>query len=115
VISAFNFPVAVWAWNAMIAMVCGDVVVWKPSEKAPLCSVACQNIFQKVLQENDVPEGVVSVVNGDYKVGEYMTTDGRMPLISATGSIRMGKIVGQTVAARLGRTFWSWGVTMGLS
>jgi aldehyde dehydrogenase (NAD+) len=114
VISAFNFPVAVWAWNAMIAMVCGDVVVWKPSEKAPLCSVACQNIFQKVLQDNEVPEGVVSVVNGDYKVGEYMTTDGRMPLISATGSIRMGKIVGQTVAARLGRTILELGGNNGI-
>jgi aldehyde dehydrogenase (NAD+) len=114
VISAFNFPVAVWAWNAMIAMVCGDVVVWKPSEKAPLCSVACQNIFQKVLQDNEVPEGVVSVINGDYKVGEYMTTDGRMPLISATGSIRMGKIVGQTVAARLGRTILELGGNNGI-
>lgn len=103
IISAFNFPVAVWSWNAMIAMVCGDVCVWKPSEKAPLCGVACQNILKEVLEKNNVPEGVSCIVNGDYKVGEFMTKDGRVPLISATGSTRMGKIVGQTVAARLGR------------
>ncbi|MEZ4955437.1 MAG: aldehyde dehydrogenase family protein [Saprospiraceae bacterium] len=103
IISAFNFPVAVWSWNAMIAMVCGDVCVWKPSEKTPLCGVACQNILKKVLKANKVPEGVSCLINGDYKVGEYMTTDTNIPLISATGSTRMGKIVGQTVAARLGR------------
>jgi aldehyde dehydrogenase (NAD+) len=109
IISAFNFPVAVWSWNAMIALVCGDVCVWKPSEKAPLCGVACQNIFKKVLENNMVPEGVVNLVNGDYKVGEYMTTDGRVPLVSATGSTRMGKIVGQTVAGRLGRSLLELG------
>ncbi len=109
IISAFNFPVAVWSWNAMIALVCGDVVVWKPSEKAPLCGVACQNIFHKVLQDNDVPEGVVSIINGNYRVGEFMTKDKRVPLVSATGSIRMGKIVGQTVAARLGRSLLELG------
>ena len=90
VISAFNFPVAVWSWNAMIAMVCGDVCVWKASEKAPLCSVACQNIFKDVLKANNVPEGVVNIINGDYKVGEFMTKDTRVPLVSATGSTRMG-------------------------
>ena len=109
IISAFNFPVAVWSWNSMIAMVCGDVCVWKPSEKAPLCGIACQNIFQKVLKENKVPEGVVCLINGDYKVGEYMTTDTRLPLISATGSTRMGKIVGATVAQRLGRSLLELG------
>ena len=109
IISAFNFPVAVWSWNAMIALVCGDVVVWKPSEKVPLCAVACQNIFQKVLQDNEVPEGVVNLINGDYKVGELMTKDERVPLISATGSIRMGKIVGATVAQRLGKTILELG------
>ena len=93
----------------MIALVCGDVVVWKPSEKAPLCGVACQNIFHKVLQDNDVPEGVVSIINGNYRVGEFMTKDKRVPLVSATGSIRMGKIVGQTVAARLGRSLLELG------
>ncbi len=109
IITAFNFPVAVWSWNAMIALVCGDVLVWKPSEKTPLCSIACQNLFRKVLQDNGMPEGVVNVINGNYKVGELMTKDRRVPLISATGSIRMGKIVGQTVAARLGRTLLELG------
>ncbi|MEL6971799.1 MAG: aldehyde dehydrogenase family protein [Bacteroidota bacterium] len=109
VISAFNFPVAVWSWNAMLAMVCGDVVVWKASEKAPLCSVACQNIFKDVLKANDVPEGVVNIINGDYKVGEFMTKDTRIPLVSATGSTRMGKIVGATVAQRLGRSLLELG------
>ena len=109
VISAFNFPVAVWSWNAMIAMVCGDVVVWKPSEKTPLCSVACQHIFQGVLKANDIPEGVVNIINGNYQVGEYMTHDTRVPLVSATGSIRMGKIVGTALAARLGRALLELG------
>ncbi len=109
IISAFNFPVAVWSWNAMLALVCGDVCIWKPSEKTPLCGVACQNIFHKVLKENNVPEGVVSLINGDYRVGEWMTKDTRVPLISATGSTRMGKIVGQTVAGRLGRSLLELG------
>lgn len=109
IISAFNFPVAVWSWNAMLAMVCGDVCVWKASEKAPVCSVACQNIFKDVLKANNVPEGVVNIINGDYKVGEFMTKDKRMPLVSATGSTRMGKIVGATVAERLGRSLLELG------
>ena len=109
VISAFNFPVAVWSWNAMIALVCGDVIVWKPSEKAPLCGVACQQLFHKVLAENDIPEGVSSLINGDYRVGEFMTKDERIPLVSATGSIRMGKIVAATVGARLGRSLLELG------
>lgn len=109
IISAFNFPVAVWSWNSMIALVCGDVCVWKPSEKTPLCGVACQNILKEVLEANDVPEGVSCLINGDYKVGEYMTKDGRVPLVSATGSTRMGKIVGQTVAGRLGRSLLELG------
>ncbi|MGB1217496.1 MAG: aldehyde dehydrogenase family protein, partial [Saprospiraceae bacterium] len=109
IISAFNFPVAVWSWNSMIAMVCGDVNVWKPSEKTPLCSVACQNILQAVLKENNVPEGVSCLINGDYKVGEYMTTDKRIPLVSATGSTRMGKIVAETVGSRLGRSLLELG------
>jgi aldehyde dehydrogenase (NAD+) len=109
IISAFNFPVAVWSWNSMLALVCGDVCIWKPSEKTPLCGVACQNIFHKVLKENNVPEGVVCLINGDYKVGEWMTQDTRVPLISATGSTRMGKIVGQTVAGRLGRSLLELG------
>jgi aldehyde dehydrogenase (NAD+) len=109
IISAFNFPVAVWSWNAMIALVCGDVCVWKASEKAPLCSVACQNLFRKVMEANDLPEGLSAVVNGDYRVGEYMTKDQRVPLISATGSTRMGKMVGKTVAERLGRSLLELG------
>jgi aldehyde dehydrogenase (NAD+) len=109
IISAFNFPVAVWSWNSMIALVCGDVCVWKPSEKAPLCGVACQHIFARVLQANDLPEGISSIITGDYRVGEWMTTDTRIPLISATGSTRMGKIVGATVAQRLGRSLLELG------
>lgn len=109
IISAFNFPVAVWSWNAMIAMVCGDVCIWKPSEKAPLCSVACQNLMKKVLKDNDLPEGIVNLVNGDYRVGEFMTKDQRVPLISATGSTRMGKIVAGEVASRLGKTILELG------
>lgn len=109
VISAFNFPVAVWSWNAMIAMVCGDVVIWKPSEKAPLCGVACQHLFNKVLEANNLPDGISSLIVGDYKVGEWMTKDTRLPLISATGSIRMGKIVGTAVAQRLGKSLLELG------
>ncbi|MEM6878520.1 MAG: aldehyde dehydrogenase family protein, partial [Bacteroidota bacterium] len=109
IISAFNFPVAVWSWNSMIALVCGDVCVWKPSEKAPLCGVACQNIFQQVLADNNLPEGISCLINGDYTVGEFMTKDSRVPLISATGSTRMGKIVSSVVGARLGKTILELG------
>ncbi|HMQ63290.1 MAG TPA: aldehyde dehydrogenase family protein [Flavilitoribacter sp.] len=109
IISAFNFPVAVWSWNAMVALVCGDVCIWKPSEKAPLCGVACQNILQRVLEANDIPEGVSCIINGDYRVGEFLTKDRRIPLVSATGSTRMGKIVGGTVAGRLGRSLLELG------
>lgn len=109
VISAFNFPVAVWAWNSMLAWVCGDVCVWKPSEKTPLCSVACQHIVAQVFKRNAVPEGVSCIINGDYKVGEYMSKDERVPLVSATGSTRMGKIVASTVAQRLGKSLLELG------
>ncbi len=109
IISAFNFPVAVWAWNAALALVCGDVCVWKPSEKTPLCGIACQNILAEVLQENKLPEGISSLVIGDYKVGEMLTHDKRIALLSATGSIRMGKIVAQAVAARLGKSLLELG------
>ncbi|MEM7102169.1 MAG: aldehyde dehydrogenase family protein [Bacteroidota bacterium] len=109
IISAFNFPVAVWSWNAMIALVCGDVCVWKGSEKTPLCSVACQKILEEVLKANDVPEGVSCIITGDYKVGEWMTNDTRIPLVSATGSTRMGKQVAAVVAGRLGRTILELG------
>lgn len=109
IISAFNFPVAVWSWNTALAWVCGDVCVWKPSEKTPLCGVACQKIIATVLKANDLPEGISCLINGDYKVGEMMTHDKRVPLVSATGSIRMGKIVAQAVAARLGKTLLELG------
>ncbi len=109
IISAFNFPVAVWAWNTALAWVCGDVCVWKPSEKTPICGVACQKIIQEVLAENNLPEGISCLINGDYKVGKMMTADTRVPLVSATGSIRMGKIVAQAVAARLGRSLLELG------
>lgn len=109
IISAFNFPVAVWAWNTALAWVCGDVCVWKGSEKTPLCAVACQNIIADVLKENNLPEGISSIINGDYKVGEFMTTDHRIPLISATGSTRMGRIVGATVAERFGKSLLELG------
>ncbi|MEC7755123.1 aldehyde dehydrogenase family protein [Roseivirga sp. UBA1976] len=109
IISAFNFPVAVWSWNTALAWVCGDVCIWKPSEKTPLCAVACQNLIAEVLKDNQMPEGISCMINGDYQVGEYMTKDERVPLVSATGSIRMGKIVGQTVAARLGKSILELG------
>jgi len=109
IISAFNFPVAVWSWNAMIAAVCGDVMIWKASEKTPLCAVACQKIVAEVLKENDLPEGVFNIITGDREVGQWLTEDERIPLISATGSIRMGKEVGKTVAARLGKTILELG------
>ncbi len=109
IISAFNFPVAVWAWNTALAWICGDVCVWKASEKAPLCSIACQNIIADILKANNLPEGISCIINGDYKVGEMMTTDVRIPLISATGSTRMGRIVGATVAQRFGKSLLELG------
>jgi len=109
VISAFNFPVAVYSWNAMIAAICGNTVIWKPSEKTPLCGVAVQNITAEVLRENDLPEGVFGLITGGRDVGEWMTSDVRVPLISATGSIRMGKQVAQVVGARLGKSILELG------
>jgi aldehyde dehydrogenase (NAD+) len=109
VISAFNFPVAVWSWNSMLAWVCGDVCIWKPSEKTPLTALACQNIIQDVLKKNNVPEGVSCIINGGREVGEWMSHDKRMPLISATGSTRMGKAVGAAVGERLGRSLLELG------
>jgi len=109
IISAFNFPVAVWSWNAMIAWVCGNVCLWKPSEKVPLCAIACQKIVAEVFKNNDVPEGVSNLVIGDLEIGKNMAADKRMPLISATGSTRMGKSVGAAVGARLGKTILELG------
>jgi aldehyde dehydrogenase (NAD+) len=109
IISAFNFPVAVWSWNSMLAWVCGDVCIWKPSEKAPLCGVACQKIVQEVFESNGVPEGVSCLVQGGRDVGEWMAEDDRVPLISATGSTRMGKAVSAKVGERLGRSLLELG------
>lgn len=103
IISAFNFPVAVWSWNAAIAWVCGDTCLWKPSEKTPLCSIACQRIIEEVFRKNGVPEGVSCIVNGNFKVGQWMSSSEDIPLVSATGSVRMGKAVGAAVMQRLGR------------
>ncbi|MFV0219541.1 L-piperidine-6-carboxylate dehydrogenase [Empedobacter falsenii] len=109
VISAFNFPVAVWSWNTCLAMVCGDVVVWKPSEKTPLCAVACQHILAEVLKANNISEGVSSLIMGDKTIGELIAQDARVALVSATGSTRMGIEVNKVVAARLGKTILELG------
>lgn len=109
IISAFNFPVAVWAWNTALAWISGDVCIWKPSEKTPLCGVACQNIIADILTKNNLPNGISCLINGDYKVGEMMTTDKKVSLVSATGSIRMGKVVAETVGKRLGKTLLELG------
>mgnify|MGYP002403148726 CR=1 FL=1 len=109
VISAFNFPVAVWSWNSMLAWVCGDVIVWKPSEKTPLCAIACQQIIASVFEKNGVPEGVSTLVVGEREVGEWISKDNRIPLVSATGSTRMGKAVGAAVGERLGRSLLELG------
>jgi len=109
IISAFNFPVAVWSWNAMLAWVCGDVCIWKPSEKTPLSAIACQNIVTEVFQKNNVPEGVSCLIVGEKNLGEQMAKDNRIPLVSATGSTSMGKAVGAAVGARLGRSLLELG------
>ena len=109
IISAFNFPVAVWSWNSLIAMVCGDVCIWKPSEKTPLCGIACQQIISKVFKENKVPEGVCNLITGGREIGEWLCEEPKVALVSATGSTRMGKAVGATVGARLGRSLLELG------
>lgn len=109
IISAFNFPVAVWSWNAAIAWVCGDVCVWKPSEKVPLSAIACQKIVQDIFERNEVHPGVCGLVIGDAEIGKKMASDSRIPLISATGSTRMGKAVGEAVGRRLGKTILELG------
>ena len=109
IISSFNFPVAVWSWNSMIAMVCGDVCIWKPSEKTPLCAVACQHIISKVFKENKVPEGVCNLIVGARDQGEWLCENPKIALVSATGSTRMGKAVSATVGARLGKSILELG------
>lgn len=109
IISAFNFPVAVWSWNSFIAWVCGNTCVWKPSEKTPITAIACQKLVSDIFQKNNVPEGISGLVIGDRTTGELMSNDTRVPLVSATGSTRMGKAVASAVAARLGRSLLELG------
>src|SRR4028118_391679 len=109
IITAFNFPVAVWSWNTILALVCGDVCIWKPSEKTPLCGITCQNIIAEVFKNSDVPEGVVTLVQGGRELGEWLSNDTNIPLVSATGSTRMGKAVSAAVGARLGRSLLELG------
>lgn len=108
IISAFNFPVAVWSWNAALALVCGNVCVWKPSSKTPLCAVACQHIIASVLKANDMPEGISSLITGN-PVGDLMNKDSRIPLVSFTGSTRVGRLVSSAVAERFGKTILELG------
>lgn len=109
IISAFNFPVAVWSWNAALAWVCGNVCVWKPSEKTPITAIACQRIVEDVFAANDIPEGVSCLIIGDREIGELLSNDTRVPLVSATGSTRMGKSVAMSVANRLGKSILELG------
>src|SRR5690554_6664831 len=109
IISAFNFPVAVWSWNTALAWVCGNACVWKPSEKTPLTAIACQNITQKIFEANGVPEGISSLVIGGPKIGQALAADTKISLVSATGSTRMGRSVAQAVAARLGKSLLELG------
>jgi len=109
VISAFNFPVAVWSWNAMIAAVCGNATIWKPSEKTPLSAVAVMQMVARVMKEHNLPEGLFTLVNGDYRIGQALAADPRVALVSATGSTRMGKAVAETVARRLGKSLLELG------
>lgn len=109
IISAFNFPVAVWSWNTALAWVCGDTCIWKPSEKTPITAIACQKIIGDVLKKNGLPEGISCLVIGGREIGELLSADTRIPLVSATGSTRMGKEVATTVAGRLGRSLLELG------
>ena len=109
IISSFNFPVAVWSWNSMIAFICGNTCVWKPSSKTPISAIACQNIIAEVFKANNVPEGVCCLLSGNREIGDWMSNDTRIPLISATGSTNMGKIVGAKVATRFGRSLLELG------
>jgi aldehyde dehydrogenase (NAD+) len=109
IISAFNFPVAVWSWNVALAWICGNVCIWKPSEKTPLCGIACQQIISEVLKENKMPEGISCLLNGGAEVGNWLAEDQRIALISATGSTQRGKDVAQRVGARLGKSLLELG------
>ena len=109
IISAFNFPVAVWSWNVALAWICGNVTVWKPSEKTPVCSIVCQRLIAEVFKENNIPEGVSCLLNGGSEIGKQMASDKRIALVSATGSTSMGRSVATTVAERLGKSLLELG------
>ncbi|WP_018676006.1 L-piperidine-6-carboxylate dehydrogenase [Riemerella columbina] len=109
IISAFNFPVAVWSWNTALAWICGNVTIWKPSEKTPLCAIACQNIIAEVLEENNMPESISSLIVGDHQIGELLVNDTNIPLVSFTGSTKVGRIVSQNVAKRFGKSILELG------
>ena len=109
IISAFNFPVAVWSWNTALAWICGNVTVWKPSEKTPLCAIACQNIIAQVLKENKLPEGISTMIVGDHKIGDQLVNDKNVALVSFTGSTKVGRMVGTNVAQRFGKSILELG------
>ena len=109
IISAFNFPVAVWSWNTALALICGNVTIWKPSEKTPLCGIACQNILSEVLKENNLPEGISSMIVGDHEIGDQLVKDKNVALVSFTGSTKVGRIVGKNVAERFGKSILELG------
>jgi aldehyde dehydrogenase (NAD+) len=109
VITAFNFPVAVWAWNTALAWICGNVTIWKPSEKTPFCAIACQNIMMEVLKENNLPEGISSVLVSDHEIGQKLVDDKRVSLISFTGSTKVGRMVSSKVAERFGKSILELG------
>ncbi|UKB85997.1 aldehyde dehydrogenase family protein [Chryseobacterium sp. MEBOG06] len=109
IITAFNFPVAVWSWNTALAWICGNVTIWKPSEKTPLCAIACQNIMTEVLKENNLPEGISSVLVSDHEIGQKLVDDKRVALVSFTGSTRVGRMVSSKVAERFGKSILELG------
>ena len=109
IISAFNFPVAVWSWNTALAWICGNVTIWKPSEKTPLCAIACQNIITEVLKENNLPEGISSLIVGDHQVGDTLVNDKNIALVSFTGSTKVGRVVSRNVAERFGKSILELG------
>lgn len=109
IISAFNFPVAVWSWNTALSWICGNVTIWKPSEKTPLCAIACQNIINEVLKENNLPEGISTMIVGDHRIGEQLVSDGNVALVSFTGSTKVGRTVGKNVAERFGKSILELG------
>jgi aldehyde dehydrogenase (NAD+) len=107
VISAFNFPVAVWSWNAALAWICGNVVIWKPSEKTPLCAIACQNIFNEVAKENDLPEGISNLVIADHEIGDQLVNDKRIALVSLPVPQELEELLGKMLQNGSENRFWN--------